>query len=155
LTPQSHVLLITVHHIISDGWSMGVMIREINLIYAALKRGQSVPPPTARIDYVDFACWQRDRLDRDALRPELAYWRQDFADLPAELALPADYPRPAVPSHEGRTFRFELSSELSSRVRDVARASEATSFMVLVTAFQALLARYTGQEDIIIGTAVS
>jgi amino acid adenylation domain-containing protein/non-ribosomal peptide synthase protein (TIGR01720 family) len=155
LTPQSHVLLITVHHIISDGWSMGVMIREINSIYAALKQGQSVPPPTARIDYVDFACWQRDRLDGGALRPELDYWRRHLADLPAELVLPADYPRPAVPSHEGCTFRFELSSELSARVHDMARASEATPFMVLLTAFQALLARYTGQEDIVIGTAVA
>jgi amino acid adenylation domain-containing protein/non-ribosomal peptide synthase protein (TIGR01720 family) len=155
LAPQSHILLITVHHIVSDGWSMGVMIREVSSIYAALRRDEPMPPPMSGINYVDFACWQRDRLHGEALRGELDYWQRQLANLPAELALPPDYPRPAVPSREGRTFCFKLSSELSSRVRKVARNSEATPFMVLLTAFQALLARYTGQEDIIVGTAVA
>ena len=155
LTPQSHVLLITVHHIVSDGWSMGVMIREINSIYASLKQGQPVPLPEARISYMDFACWQRDRLESDELRLQLDYWRKHLANLPAKLVLPADFPKPAVPSNKGMTFRFVLPEELSSRVRDVARASDATPFVLLLTAFQALLSHYTGQEDIVIGTAVA
>jgi amino acid adenylation domain-containing protein/non-ribosomal peptide synthase protein (TIGR01720 family) len=155
LAPQSHVLLLTMHHIVSDGWSMGVMIRELNSIYAALRRGEPVPPPPSGISYVDFACWQRHRLEGEALAGEVDYWRRQLADLPAELALPTDRARPAVANRHGRTFRFALSDDLSASVRTMARNADATPFMVLLTAFQALLARYSGQEDIIVGTAVA
>ena len=155
LGPHSHVLLITVHHIVSDGWSMGVMIREINFIYAALKQGQPAPPPQASISYVDFACWQRDRLASDELRSQMDYWRKHLADLPAKLTLPVDFPKRAVPSNQGLTFPFALSEELSSRLRDWSRALDVTPFVLLLTAFQTLLTHYSGEKDIVIGTAVA
>ncbi len=162
LSEQEHVLLITMHHIISDGWSTGVVIREFGQLYAAYTSGAqpSLPPPP--LQYGDYAAWQRAWLEgetgADGLTPlerQLAYWRGQLTAAPSLLELPLDRPRPAAQTHNGASAPFALSAELAEGVRRISREEGATPFMTLMAAFQALLSRLSGQRDILVGTPVA
>jgi amino acid adenylation domain-containing protein len=150
LGEREHVLLITIHHIVSDGWSLGVLYRELAAAYA----GEALPdaPP---VTYRDFAEWQRDRMTGDVLAGQLAYWREQLAGAPELPALPTDRPRPAAQSFRGATHRFELEPDLVSRLEELARRREATLFMVLLAAVKTVLHRYTGEHDVVLGTPIA
>src|SRR5262245_439201 len=146
-----HVLLLTVHHIVTDGWSMGVLVGELSALYHAARHGEdaALPPPT--LQYADFAVWQRERFADGTLDGQLEYWKRQLAGVPP-VQLPTDRPRPAVRTSAGAVHEFVIPAATSARLRDVARAEGATLFAVLVAACQALLARYAGQDDVAVGT---
>lgn len=155
LSHQEHQLLLTIHHIIADEWSMEVIHQEINLLYEAFAQGQPSPLPELPIQYVDFACWQRDWLQGEVLQRQISYWKEELAGAPPILELPADKPRPAVQSFRGATEIFALPKELLERLKTLGRQEQATLFMILEACFMALLHRYTGQADILVGTPIS
>ncbi|HEX8246225.1 MAG TPA: condensation domain-containing protein, partial [Longimicrobium sp.] len=150
LEPDDHVLLLTMHHIVSDGWSMGVLVGEVGRLYAAFREGRADPLPPLPIQYADYAAWQRAHLSGAVLEEQLAYWRETLAGAPALLELPADHPRPAVQSYRGGREPVELSPGLAARLEALARGEGVTLFMVLLAAFQALLARYSGGDDVVV-----
>ncbi|HJX29240.1 MAG TPA: amino acid adenylation domain-containing protein, partial [Thermoanaerobaculia bacterium] len=149
LTPVRHLLMLTVHHIVSDAWSMSVLVREV----AALYRGEALPP--LPIQYADFAVWQRRRLSGELLERRLAHWRERLAGMSPVLDLPTDRPRPPVRSTVGDRVPLDLPRETAERVRALARESEGTAFMILLAAFLALLQRLTGQDDLSLGVPVA
>ncbi|HWM88866.1 MAG TPA: MupA/Atu3671 family FMN-dependent luciferase-like monooxygenase, partial [Kofleriaceae bacterium] len=149
-----HVLLLTMHHIVSDGWSAGVLFMELGALYAAFAGGQSSPLPELAVQYADYALWQRRQLDGPELAGELAYWKQRLAGLPA-LELPADRQRPPVPSSGGARQRVAVPAPLATALAGLAREEGATPFMGLLAALEALLHRYTGQLDFGVGTPVA
>lgn len=155
LAPDDHIALLVMHHIISDGWSMNVLLHEIRVIYTACLRGQPDPLPPLPVQYADFAVWQRNWLQGPVMEEQLAYWKDKFAGLTPMLELPTDHPRPAVQSSRGDLYSFELPEDLSQRLVELSREEGATLYMTLLTAFQVLLARYSGQEDIPVGTAIA
>jgi amino acid adenylation domain-containing protein len=155
LAADDHSALFTLHHVISDGWSMGVLSREVAALYAAFRQGRPSPLPALPFQYADFAAWQRRWLDDDVLAEQLGYWRRQLAgDLPA-LELPADRPRPAVQSFRGATQSLLLSPELTAALRACGRRHGATLFIFLLAGFDALLHRYTGQEDLVLGSPIA
>ncbi len=143
------------HHIVSDGWSMGVLVREVAALYAAFLEGRPSPLPELPVQYADFAVWQRSWLTGEVLERELSCWRERLAGAPPVLELPTDRPRPALPSRRGAVHRFALSSPLSHDLAALGRREGATLFMVLLAAFAALLSRLTGQDDLTIGTPIA
>ncbi|HKV08641.1 MAG TPA: amino acid adenylation domain-containing protein, partial [Thermoanaerobaculia bacterium] len=148
------VLLTTLHHIVSDAWSVGVLYRSLLALYAAFAEGRPsplVPPP---VQYADYAVWQRERFAGEAWDRELSWWAGRLADLPV-LQLPADRPRPPRQTFRGAGIKAELPADLAARLRAVARERGATLFMVLLAGFQALLSRITGQEEIVLGSPVA
>ncbi|RPI05054.1 MAG: non-ribosomal peptide synthetase, partial [Zetaproteobacteria bacterium] len=155
LGADEHVLLVAKHHIASDGWSTGVLWRELSRLYAAAVAGRPPDLPALPIQYADYAIWQRQWLQGDVLAAQLAYWRDRLAGAPAHLELPTDRPRPAVQTtrgaHRGRTLPPALRAALEA----LGRQAGATLFMTLLAAFQTLLARYTGQEDIVVGSPIA
>lgn len=155
LAPDDHLLLLTMHHIVSDGWSMGVFTKELSAIYTALAKGEPIDLPELPIQYADYAEWQREWLQGEVLSEQLAYWKESLRSAPAVLNLPTDHPRPAVQSFQGSQLKFGLSKELSQAIGALSRREEATLFMTLLTAFQILLVRYTGQEDVVVGTPIA
>jgi len=155
LEEQEHVLLLSMHHIVSDGWSTGVLIRELAALYRAFAGSKPSPLPSLPIQYADYAYWQREWLQGETLQAELAYWKERLSGCPAHLELPTDRPRPAVQTLRGATHWFELSGALARKVERLAREERASLFMTLLAAFQTLLYRYTGQEDICVGTPVA
>jgi amino acid adenylation domain-containing protein len=154
LDAGEHVLLFTMHHIVSDGWSMGVLVHELAAMYAALEAGRPATLPELPIQYADFALWQRERLRGAELRNHLDYWVRQLAQAPV-LQLPTDRPRPPVQSFNGANHRFALPGELSARVRALAAGEGCTPFMVLLAGLQALLARFSGQEDVVVGSPIA
>ncbi|MFE8605167.1 non-ribosomal peptide synthetase [Archangium violaceum] len=152
---QSHVLLLTMHHIVSDGWSMGVLVREIAALYAAFTEGKASPLPELPVQYADYAAWQRGWLQGEMLEQQLGYWRQQLADAPRALALPTDKPRPPVQTDRGATATVQLPLPLSQSLKALGHEAGATPFMVLLAAFQVLLSRYSGQDDISVGSAIA
>ena len=148
-------VVVVMHHIISDGWSMGVLIRELGAIYGALRRGEKPALPELEIQYGDFAAWQRNWLQGELLEKELDYWREQLGDSPGYLELPTDRPRPAVKTFAGSKITFEFEPDLSERVRALGRAEGTTLFMTLLGAWQALLSRYSGQTDISVGSVIA
>ncbi len=155
LGPEDSVLLITMHHIISDGWSMGVFYKELTHLYPCFA-GESCPPlPQPSVHYSDYARWQREWLAGPVLEQQLAYWKGKLqGSLPA-LDLPTDRPRPAVQTYGGAIKPIHLSPELVGRIKSLARRENVTLFMLLLSAFQTLLHRYSGQEDILIGSPIA
>ncbi|HYN20898.1 MAG TPA: condensation domain-containing protein, partial [Thermoanaerobaculia bacterium] len=148
LDPDRHLLVLTLHHLVGDAWSIGVLIREISALYrAALGQPASVPP--LPVQYADFAVWQREKLQGDA---PLAWWMERLKGAPPELELPADRPRPPVSSGRGARHRLALPTDTVTGLQAVARSEETTLFVVLLAGFQALLRRWTGQEDVVVGT---
>ncbi|HEY7216577.1 MAG TPA: amino acid adenylation domain-containing protein, partial [Thermoanaerobaculia bacterium] len=155
LAEDDHVAALTMHHIASDGWSMGVLVREVVALYAAFAAGRPSPLPDLPVQYADFAVWQRSWLKGDVLESEISFWRRQLAGLPPRLELPIDRPRPATQSHRGAFRPVRLPAELTRRLETLGRREGATLFMVLLAGFQALLARYSGQNDLAVGTPVA
>ncbi|HEX8178335.1 MAG TPA: condensation domain-containing protein, partial [Pyrinomonadaceae bacterium] len=155
LDETEHVLLFTLHHIISDGWSMGVLVRELVALYTAYAAEQESPLAALPVQYADFAVWQRGWLTGEVLDKQLAYWRKQLGDEPPTLELPTDHARPPVQSFRGATETLSFSPELTEALRHLSRRADATLFMTLLAAFQALLHRYTKQPDILVGTPIA
>lgn len=155
LGQEDYVLLITMHHIISDGWSLGIMAREMVTFYKAYAAGEPICLARPPIQYADYAVWQQERLQGDRLADQLSYWKEQLTGAPALLTLPMSKPRPAVWSNQGAVRRFTLSNELSERLKALARQEGATLFMLLLSAFTVLLSRYTNQQDILLGTPIA
>ncbi|HEV7919166.1 MAG TPA: non-ribosomal peptide synthase/polyketide synthase [Thermoanaerobaculia bacterium] len=149
LGADDHALLITIHHIAADGWSVDVMVREIEALY----RGDSLPP--LPIQYADYAAWHRQQLQGEAYERQLAYWKAQLADIPAVHALPLDKPRPAQQRFEGGAFVRALDAQLLEQLRGIAQQHNASLFMLLQSAFALLVARWSRSEDVVIGTPVA
>jgi len=154
LAADDHLLLITLHHIVADGWSLGILFRELGALYRAAREGVPDPLPPLPIQYADFAEWQRERLSGAALEGEVEWWRQRL-DGASTLALPTDRPHPPVQSFRGGTLPISLPPELGERVERLAREEDATPFMVLLAAFSTLLARWSGSDDMVVGSPVA
>jgi amino acid adenylation domain-containing protein len=152
---EEHVLLATLHHIVSDGWSQGLLFEELATLYGAFVGGRPSPLPELPLQYPDFAAWQRGWLRGEALEAQLAYWRRQLADTPALLELPTDRPRPALQGFRGGRAALSLPQSLADAAAALSRREGASLFMTLLAAFQALLGRYTGQEDVPVGTPVA
>jgi amino acid adenylation domain-containing protein len=154
LDDQDHVLLLTIHHIVSDGWSLGVLSREVAALYGAFCGRRPSPLGALPIQYADFAAWQRGWLTGEVLEKQLSYWRKQL-DGVEQLQLPTDRPRPAAQSYRGAARAFVMPRALSDAVKAFSQSTGATIFMTLLAAFEALLARYTGQHDIAIGSPIA
>ena len=154
LHPERHLLLLTLHHAICDGWSMSVLTQELGALYSAFVADQPSPLPPLSFQYADYALWQRQWLQGEALELQLAYWRQQLTDAPT-LELPLDHPRPALQSFHGATAELKLSSELSANLQALARREGLTLFMVLLAGLDILLARYSGQSDLVVGSPIA
>ncbi len=175
LTEQEHILMLNMHHIISDGWSMGVMVKEFSMIMDCLRQGQTPDQitdlPSLPIQYLDYSVWQRKWLGESRSREEgagqgnsgketlleqqLAYWQEKLAGVPESLDLATDYPRPSVQSMSGAVQTFNLDTQLTNQLKSLAEQQGCTLFMTLLAAFKALLYRYTGQEDICLGSPIA
>jgi amino acid adenylation domain-containing protein len=155
LGEESHVLLLSMHHIVSDGWSMGVFFRELSALYEAYREGRESPLPELGVQYADYAAWQREHLRSEMLERQISYWKKRLADAPALVELPTDRPRPAVQTFRGAHERIELPGELLERLRTLARSERATLYMVVLSAFQVLLSKYGGSEDVVVGSPIA
>ncbi len=153
-SPREHALLLTMHHIVSDGWSMGLLFQELSALYRGFATGESAVLPDLSIQYVDYAEWQRRALEGAVLRRELDYWRERLRGL-TRLDLPTDRPRPAVQSFRGGRRRAVLGSDLTASLRELARREGVTTFMAFLALFQALLRKYSGQDDVVVGTPIA
>ena len=154
LGESEHVLLVTMHHIVSDGWSMEIFAREFSALYEALRDGKPSPLPELPMQYVDFAVWQRAWLQGEVLENELRYWRAQLAGLET-LELPTDYPRPALLTRRGGRVIFSLSAESVNRLENLCREQGVTTFMILLTVFQTILGLWAGQQDVAVGTDIA
>ncbi len=150
-----HVVLLNLHHIVSDGWSVAVLVRELTLLYGAFSAGRPSPLPELPIQYADFADWQHRELSGEVLAGHLQYWRERLAGAPSLLALPTDRPRPAVASPRGAHFRVILPAGLQAALRRIAQREGDTLFMVLLAAFAVVLGRHSGQEDVVVGAPIA
>jgi amino acid adenylation domain-containing protein len=154
LGEQDHVLVNVMHHIISDGWSMGIFGQEVSALYTAFAVGRPSPLPDLPIQYADFAQWQREWLKGDVLEGQLAYWKEQLTGVPV-LQLPTDFARPVLQSHRGAAVAIQLTPALTQGLKALSRREGVTLFMVLLAAFQTLLFRYSGQTDFAVGTPVA
>ncbi|MCP4663254.1 MAG: amino acid adenylation domain-containing protein, partial [bacterium] len=151
-----HAVLLNLHHIVVDGWSLGVLVRELTALYPALAAGpRRSPLAELPIQYGDFAVWQRRHLHGQALARYLAYWREELAATPPLLRLPTDRPRPAMPSFRGATAPLTIPAELAAALRGLGQKADATPFMTLLAAFGALLGRYSGQSTVVVGSPIA
>ena len=155
LAPELHWIVLFLHHIVSDGWSLGVLFRELSALYAACLHGQPAPLEPLPIQYADYACWQRGRLRGDEQRRSLEYWTARLRDVPALLELPSDRPRPRVATFRGAAIAFGIAPEVYRPVQQLALSEGATLYMALLAAYQVLLARYSGQRDIVVGSPMA
>ncbi|HEU4561344.1 MAG TPA: amino acid adenylation domain-containing protein, partial [Longimicrobium sp.] len=155
LGEEDHVLLLSMHHIVSDGWSMGVLSREFSALYAAYREGRESPLPELGVQYADYAVWQREQLEGEGLERQLAYWRKRLAGAPELLELPTDRPRPPVQTYRGATVPVEISLELLERLQALGRSEGATLYMTLLGAFQVLLGKYAGSDDVVVGSPIA
>jgi hypothetical protein len=152
---DDHVLLWTMHHMVADGWSIGIFHGELRALYAALARGEPAALAPLPTTYGEHARRQRRELSGDALAAHVGYWRERFAGAPAALELPTDRPRPPAPSGSGASVPLELDADTAARVAALAREAGVTPFMVLLAAFQLLLSRWSGQDDVVVGTPIA
>lgn len=152
---SEHVLVLLLHHIVSDGWSNGVLIRELSALYTAYSTGAPSPLPELSIQYADFALWQRTRLQGAELTKQLTYWRNQLAGMPTIQELPTDHPRPPTQQFRGTQFFFTLPTSLSAEAKKISQHKGLTLFMTLLAAYQTLLFRYTGQQDIVVGVPIA
>ena len=155
LADKQHVLLITLHHIAFDGWSLDLLMRELATLYNAFSHDQDSPLPELAIQYADFALWQRTVFDEAHLAKDIEYWQQTLAGCEFILDLPTDFPRPQQQTHNGQQLLFSLSPELTQSLEQLARAQNATLFMVLFAAFNVLLSRFSNQHDIVVGSPIA
>ncbi|HLJ02689.1 MAG TPA: amino acid adenylation domain-containing protein [Solirubrobacteraceae bacterium] len=155
LDAEDHVLAITLHHIVTDGWSMGVLSRELTELYGQARAGTTPELPELAIQYADYAAWQQEWMDSGGLDHQLEHWKRSLAGVPPLLELPTDRPRPSRQSFRGATERVMLPVELLGRVRAFGEGEGATTFMTLLAVFAALLSRYSGQEDVVVASPVA
>lgn len=155
LGQQNYVLLVTIHHIIYDGWSYGLLMRELAAFYEAFSNNKPSPLRELPIQYADFALWQQQWLKGEALDAQLAYWKQQLGNSPPVLQLPADFPRPAVQTFRGARIYFSINPELTKAIKELTQQEDVTLFITLLAAFKILLYRYTGIEDMAIGSPIA
>ncbi|WP_442936423.1 non-ribosomal peptide synthase/polyketide synthase [Nostoc sp.] len=155
LSPTEQWLLVCMHHVVSDGWSINVFVQELQALYNAYSQGQPSPLTPLPIQYADFAIWQRQWLVGEVLNSQLSYWKQQLANAPTFLPLPTDRPRPAVQTFNGAYLEFALSAELTQQLTKLSQEQGVTLFMTLLAAYNTLLYRYTGQTDILVGTPIA
>ena len=155
LAEEEHVLLITMDHIVADGWSLGLLVKEMAVLYEAFSKDIPSPLPDLPIQYADFAHWQRKRLEEGALENQLSYWKNQLSDMPPVLELAADHWRSPTGSFRGAKHPVVISEKLTETLKNLSEKEGCTLFMTLLTAFQTLLYRYTGQEDIVVGTPIA
>jgi amino acid adenylation domain-containing protein len=155
LSPQKSVLLLKMHHIIYDGWSFGILIRELSALYEAFLNNLSNPLPPLSIQYADFAVWQRQYLSGEVLDKQLKYWQEQLATVPPVLTLPTDRSRPAVQSFRGGVERFQLDQNVTQSLKKLGQDQVATLFMTLLAGFGVLLSRYSGQSDLLVGSPIA
>lgn len=155
IASDDHLLVITMHHIISDGWSVAIFFKELTHAYTAYVEGRVPTLPELPIQYADFAVWQRNYLQDEVLEQQSDFWRKQLQDAPPLLELPADRPRPAEQRIEGASYRFRLGRELTDQLNQLAQSHNVTLFMLLLTAFNVLLSRYSRQTDIVVGTPIA
>ncbi|MDD5275159.1 MAG: amino acid adenylation domain-containing protein [Methylovulum sp.] len=155
LNEDDHILLVTQHHIISDGWSIGLLIREFSTLYTAFSQNLPDPLPDLAIQYADYALWQRQWLQGKVLQMQTEFWQKHLAGAPALLELPTDRPRPAQQSYRGGSIELSLPAGLAAKLRDTAQHHGVTLFMVLLSGWSALMSRLSGQDDIVTGTPVA
>jgi len=155
MSAAENVLIVSTHHIVFDRWSRGIFFRELTALYSAFSQGQPSPLEEPQIQYTDYAVWQRQSLQGRNLEKQLSYWKQQLAGSPASLELPTDRPRPAVQTFNGSSCTLEIPVELTEDLKALSRRMGATMFMTLLAAFQVLLSRYSGQEDIVVGTPIA
>lgn len=155
LEPNKHILLITMHHIITDGWSIDVLAKEITTLYQAFSQSKAANLADLRIQYADFAAWQKQQLESHQFDEQLKYWVSQLEGVPELLELPIDYPRPAVQTYRGKRSNFQLSSELTQGIKQLTQETNTTLFMVIFLGLSVLLHRYSQQNDIVIGTPVA
>jgi amino acid adenylation domain-containing protein len=154
LAPSDNILLLCVHHIVADEWSLKTLIRDLSELYSAALRHRAPDLPALPVQYADFAVWQRTSLDGEAEDRQLAYWRENLRGL-EPLGLPTDRPRPAVRSGQGATWRFAVPAGVGARLRDIAQRERVTMFMLMLAAFQLFLGRYSGRDDVAVGVPVA
>ena len=154
VSANEHVVLLNMHHIISDAWSVGVLVKEVAVLYEAYAKGSASPLDPLAVQYADYAHWEREWLQGEVLDEQSDYWKQQLADAPV-LELPADRPRPPVPTYGGAYEDFEVDQELTAGLKELSRRLDSTLFMTLMAAWQALLHRYSGQGDIVVGTPIA
>ncbi len=155
LATDVHVLLRTVHHLLTDGWSNRIFRREASTLYQAFSTGQPSPLPDLPVQYADFALWQQQCFKDEVIELQLAYWQQQLAGAPSVLNLPTDYPRPAIQRHREAWHRQTLSAELTGAIKRLAQQHDSTLFMTLLAAYGVLLYRHTGQDDLVVGTPIN
>ncbi|GCE15703.1 non-ribosomal peptide synthetase [Tengunoibacter tsumagoiensis] len=155
LQPEEHILLLSMHHIVSDGWSIGIFIRELTTCYEHFARGTTPHLPALPLQYADFAVWQRSWLQDNVLERQLAYWRKELAGAPTILHLPTDHPRPAIQTFKGTKYFFSVELPILEQLKQISRLENTTLFMTLLALFAVLLARYTDQETILLGSGVA
>ncbi|WP_230081971.1 non-ribosomal peptide synthetase, partial [Pseudomonas syringae] len=155
LADDDHVLLVTMHHIVSDGWSAGVLTRELGVLYAAFSQGAEDPLPALPVQYADYALWQRNWLSGDVLQQQRQYWQQTLAGAPALLTLPSDRPRPAQQDYSGQLLGLVLDADLTRGLKALSQRHGSSLFMTVMAAWAALLGRLAGQDDVVIGTPVA
>jgi hypothetical protein len=155
LGAAEHVLLRTFHHIVSDGWSCGVFDREFALLYEAFRTGCENPLPALPVQYADFALWQRQWLDEEALQEGLEYWKQQLAGIPEQLSLPTDRPRPVWQTYAAEVCTASFPAERLHALKRFNQGQQATLYMTLLAVFGVLLERYSGQQDIVVGSPIA
>lgn len=151
LTLEKQVLVVVLHHIIADGWSVKILVHELSAIYSAFCTGRPSPLPELPIQYADYACWQRERMQDSVLNKQLDYWKKHLQGSPSLLELPTDFPRPTKLKHFGAKYHFNISRETTAALSQLGKNHGVTLFMTLAAAYAVLLSRYTHQEDICIG----
>src|SRR2546425_1126787 len=154
LGKEDHTLLLVIHHVACDGWSIDILFRELAALYEALSNHRPSPLPDLPIQYADFAVWQRQRLQGEIVQSQLYYWKEQLSGIPV-LELPTDRPRPAVQTFRGKRQSLALPKKMSDELKVLSRKERVTLFMTLLAAFQTLLYRYTGQEDVAVGSPIA
>ncbi|MCG8534438.1 MAG: condensation domain-containing protein, partial [Pseudomonadales bacterium] len=155
LDDNKHGLIVTMHHIITDGWSMGVFVREISALYASQRMGMKAPLPELSIQYGDFSAWQKDWLQGDELERQLSYWRTRLGNAPDQLMLPFDRPRPPLQTLNGATLDVNLTAEVASGLRKLARQFDTTLYVILMAAYNVVLSKWAKQADVCVGMPVA
>ncbi len=155
LEPAEYILLLTMHHIVSDAWSTGIFFQELSHFYRAYAAGEPVTLPLLPIQYADFAVWQRNWLQGERLEELATYWKNQLEAIPPILELPTDHPRPPVQSFQGKTLRFSLNAELREQLTTLSQRTGGTLFMTLLASFTVLLARYSREDDLVVGTPIA
>jgi aspartate racemase len=155
LADDAQIVLLTMHHIITDGWSQAIFSRELTALYAAFSEGRPSPLPDLPIQYADYSIWQQQKFHQDALQHQLSYWMRELAGAPLILELPIDNPRPAIQTSRGGKQKLVIPKAMAEPLRELSYRAKGTLFVTLLSAFNVLLYRYTGQQDILVGTPVA